>query len=275
MRPSLYRLFDLLHGTWFVLVVLVLSRAAISADKAGSPPVKKEPLKTKTDAPAATAGGVYEFRTKHDPNGIGKFYMGREIAHVMGFIAADWLERPEREDEEKLTTLVAALDLKPGQVVADVGAGSGVISFLIADEVGPEGKVLCVDVQQKMLDLITRKIREGKIENVDTVLGTPKSPGLKAGTVDLILMVDVYHEFEFPYEMLRELSAALKPGGRIAFVEYRLEDPEVPIKLVHKMTEVQVKREAGLPELGLRWKETIGDLPRQHLILFEKAAATP
>jgi len=232
----------------------------------GAPPAAGFP------SPSADEGGRYEFRTKHDPNGIGKFYMGREIAHVMGFIAADWLERPEREDEEKLSTLVSSLGLKPGMIVADVGAGSGVISLMIAERVGPEGRVLCVDVQQKMLDLITKKIREGGIENVQTILGTPKSPGLKPGTVDLILMVDVYHEFEFPYEMLRGLSAALKPGGRIAFVEYRKEDPEVLIKLVHKMTEEQVKREALLPEHGLAYVETIDKLPRQHLILFEKAA---
>ncbi len=236
-----------------------------------TPTVEKNAVeKSATEKPDVPKGGRYEFRSKHDLNGIGKFYMGREIAHVMGFIAADWLERTEREGEEKLTTLVDSLDLKPGMVVADVGAGSGRISLMIADRVGAEGRVLCVDVQQKMLDLITKKVREGMIENVDTILGTPKSPNLKPGTVDLILMVDVYHEFEFPYEMLKELSATLKPGGRIAFVEYRMEDPEVQIKLVHKMTQAQVKREALVPDHGLTWLKTIDTLPRQHLILFEK-----
>lgn len=227
---------------------------------------------TRTVKPAQ--GFQYEFRTKHDPNGIGKFYMGREIAHVMGFIAADWLERPEREGEEKLSKLIDSLELQPGMIVADVGAGSGLISLMIAGKVGPEGRVLCVDVQQKMLDLITRKVREGMIENVDTILGTPKSPNLRPGTVDLILMVDVYHEFEFPYEMLKELSASLKPGGRIAFVEYRMEDPEVLIKLVHKMTADQVRKEALVPDHGLAYVKTIDSLPRQHLILFEKPAQT-
>jgi precorrin-6B methylase 2 len=225
------------------------------------------PTKTKPAQPQ------YEFRVRHDPNGIGKFYMGREIAHVMGFAAAAWLEREEREDEERLSLLIEALELQQGWVVADVGAGSGRISLMIAEKVGKEGKVLAVDVQQKMLDLITKRVRELEIDNVDTILGTAQSPKLPPESVDLIVMVDVYHEFEFPYEMLAELSRALKPGGRIAFVEYRLEDENVPIKLVHKMSREQVQKEASPPEFGLAHLRTDGRLPRQHVIIFEKKPA--
>jgi ubiquinone/menaquinone biosynthesis C-methylase UbiE len=144
---------------------------------------------------------------------------------------------------------------------------------MIAEKVGKEGKVLAVDVQQKMLDLITKRVRELEIDNVDTILGTAQSPKLPPESVDLIVMVDVYHEFEFPYEMLAELSRALKPGGRIAFVEYRLEDENVPIKLVHKMSREQVQKEASPPEFGLAHLRTDGRLPRQHVIIFEKKPA--
>ncbi len=142
----------------------------------------------------------------HDPNGIGKFYMGREIAHVMGYPAAGWLERPEREKEESLTKLVKALDLKPGMVVADIGAGSGRISEMISPVVGPEGKVLAVDIQDEMLSLIRERAKQKKLTNILPVLSTEKSPKLEPGSVDLAFMVDVYHEFSFPYEMTLELS---------------------------------------------------------------------
>jgi len=212
----------------------------------------------------------YTTRRDHDPNGIGKFYMGREIAQVMGHQGIAWLERPEREEEERLTALIDALDIKPGMVVADIGAGSGVISVMMARRLLPAGKVLAVDIQQEMLDALVEKCRLLNVPNVEPVLGTNKSPGLDPASVDLAIMVDVYHEFDFPYEMLRELAASLKPGGRIAFVEYRKEDPTVPIKEVHKMYELQVRKEANLPELGLVWKKTDERLPRQHVILFER-----
>jgi ubiquinone/menaquinone biosynthesis C-methylase UbiE len=213
----------------------------------------------------------YSFRKEHDPNGIGKFYMGREIAHVMGFLGAPWLERDSREEEERLTLLVRSLKLKPGMVVADIGAGSGVISMLMAREIEPEGSVLAVDIQQEMLDRLKKKCEDAGVMNVVPVKGAMKSPNLKPASVDLIVMVDVYHEFEFPYEMTLELAKALKPGGRIAWVEYRLEDPTVPIKLVHKMTEKQVRLEASQPEFGLKFVETIGVLPRQHIVIFQKS----
>jgi len=147
---------------------------------------------------------------------------------------------------------------------------AGVITILMAREVGEKGKVMAIDIQKEMLVLLGDKLSRIGLKNVELVLGTEKSPKLQPNSIDLALMVDVYHEFKFPFEMMEELSKSLKPGGRIAFVEYRREDPDVPIKLVHKMSEAQVKLEVAQPEFGLKWKETIKDLPRQHIIIFEK-----
>jgi SAM-dependent methyltransferase len=210
----------------------------------------------------------YEFRKNHDPNGIGKFYLGREIALVMGHQAADWLERPEREAEEQPTKLLKALRLKPGQAVADIGAGTGYYSRRMAGLVGNQGLVYAVDIQQEMLDLLTNKMAELKISNIKPILGTIVDPKLPDVSVDLILMVDVYHEFDHPYEMVAAMCRALKPGGRLVFVEFRGEDPEVPIKPVHKMTESQVRKEMAAHPLD--WVETLDVLPRQHIIFFAR-----
>jgi precorrin-6B methylase 2 len=211
----------------------------------------------------------YEVRKNHDPNGTGKFYLGREIALVMGYQAAGWLERPERDKEEEPAKLIAALDLKPGMVVADVGAGSGFHTFLMAPRVGDKGKVLAVDIQPEMLTLIKDKAKERGVTTVEAIKGTETDPNLPANGVDLVLMVDVYHEFSHPYEMAEKMVAALKPGGRLAFVEFRAEDPAVPIKAVHKMSERQVVKEMeAFP--GLRHAKTVGTLPWQHVVLFEK-----
>ena len=214
---------------------------------------------------------AYVTKEKHDPDGIGKFYLDREIAQVMGHRAAGWLERPEREKEEAPTKLLKALDIKEGQLIADIGAGSGYHAFRMAPLVGAKGKILAVDIQQEMLDLMNVKAKKANVANIETVLGTETDPKLPKGEVDLIILVDVYHEFSHPYEMAEKMVASLKPGGRIAFVEFRLEDPKVLIKLVHKMTERQVILEmAEFPDL--EHEKTIKTLPWQHIVLFKKKA---
>ena len=211
----------------------------------------------------------YETRKLHDPDGIGKFYVGREIAHVMGHQGAGWLERPEREKEEDPAKLLKALEIQPGMTVADIGAGSGYHCFRMSPLVGDKGKILAVDIQPEMLAIIKARAKKENVTNIDLVEGTETDPKLPAGKVDLIILVDVYHEFSQPYEMTEKMIAALKPGGRIAFVEFRLEDPKVPIKLIHKMTERQVTIEMEqFPEL--EHLKTDKSLPWQHIVLFKK-----
>jgi ubiquinone/menaquinone biosynthesis C-methylase UbiE len=222
--------------------------------------------------PASKDAPDYEFRQDHDPNGIGKFYMGREIAQVMGHQAADWLDRPEREEEERISLLLRLLKLRPGQSVVDLGAGSGTLTFPMAKMVAPKGKVYAVEIQQEMLDIIDKRMKERGVTNIVKVLGDIKDPRLPPASADLILLVDVYHEFDYPYEMTTNMVKALKPGGRLVFVEYRKEDPDVPIKEVHKMSVAQVKKEMGLFP-SLKFDELISKLPRQHVIIFKKVAA--
>ena len=169
-------------------------------------------------ADVASPPARYETHAEHDPNGLGKFFMGREIAQVMGHQAADWLERPEREKEERPDLLLTALKLKPGDAVADIGCGSGYYTRRLAQAVGTNGVVYAVDIQQEMLDLLTHKLAAEKIFNVKPVLGTETDPKLPPAKVDLILLVDVYHEFDQPYEMTQAMTRALKPGGRLVFV---------------------------------------------------------
>jgi ubiquinone/menaquinone biosynthesis C-methylase UbiE len=211
---------------------------------------------------------AYTYRAEHDPDGIGKFYAGREIAHVMGHQAADWLERPERQQEERPDLLLQSIPLHPGETAADIGAGSGYLSWRMAKMVGDKGLVYCVDIQQEMLDLLAKKMAEHQTTNYQSVLGTITDARLPADSVDVVLLVDVYHEFDHPYEMMQSILRALKPGGRIVWVEYRAEDPAVPIKPLHKMSEAQVRKEAAL--LPLQWVETIEKLPRQHIFIFKK-----
>ncbi|WP_417375197.1 class I SAM-dependent methyltransferase [Gimesia maris] len=249
-------------GILSCLLMVLLQTSSLQADEPASEKSKPADEKDRYS---------YNLRD-HDRNGIGKFYLGREIARVMGYQGAPWLERRTREQEERLSLLPKALKLKPGMAIADIGAGSGVISVILAEHVSPDGKVYAIDVQQEMLDLLDKKMKKQGVDNIVPVLGTQKSPGLKPESIDLAIMVDVYHEFEFPYEMMQEISNALKPKGRVVLVEYRKEDPAVPIKLVHKMSEAQAKKEVARPELNLKWKETIGILPRQHILVFEKTA---
>src|SRR3954471_9533824 len=209
----------------------------------------------------------YESRPGADPNGIDQYYMGRQIAHVMGHQAADWLERPTREQEEHTDEMIDLLDLKPGENVADIGAGTGYISWRMAKKVAP-GKVYGVEIQQEMLDLLGANMKERGITNVVQTLGTVSDPRLPTNAIDLIIMVDVYHEFDHPFEMTDGMVRALKVGGRLVFVEFRKEDPNVPIKEVHKMSEAQVKKEMSI--FPLAHSQTFTNLPWQHVIVFKK-----
>lgn len=213
------------------------------------------------------SGGIYQQKQFHNPDGIGKVYMGREIAKVMGHQGAMWLERPSREIEEKPSEAIASLDVNPTDIVADIGAGTGYISFRISPLV-PEGKVLAVDVQPEMLDIIEFLKKENNATNVETVLGTVNDPKLPESSIDLAIMVDAYHEFEYPREMMERIVAALKPGGRVVLVEYRGENPLIAIKPLHKMSQKQVKKE--MDAVGLVWRETKNSLPQQHVMIFEK-----
>ncbi len=201
-------------------------------------------------------------------DGIGKFYMGREIARVMGFEGAAWLERDEREREERSDLLLVELGLKPGMVVADIGAGTGYYSRRIALLVGPAGKVYAVEVQPEMIKMIEADAKRLGLSNVVPVLGGIDDVKLPNAVVDVALMVDVYHELEFPNEVLKGIVRSLKPGGRIVFVEYRAEDATVPIKRLHKMSEAQVRREAA--QHPLVWERTAKSLPWQHMVILRK-----
>lgn len=220
---------------------------------------------------AARDQPIYQQRVSHHPDGIGKFYMGREIAQVMGHQGALWLERPSRIVEEQPDALIAALDLSPTDVVADIGAGTGYMSFRLSPRV-PEGKVLAVDIQPEMLDILDFLKQENQTTNLETILGSETDPHLPENSVDLALMVDAYHEFTDPHEMIQGIFKGLKPGGRVVLVEYRGENPLIPIKKLHKMTQRQVRRE--IETSGLVWQSTQNFLPQQHVITFQKPLAS-
>ena len=208
----------------------------------------------------------YTFK-RGDINGIGKWYMGREIAYVMGFQGIGWLERSDREKEENVYKLIQNMSLKSNDTIADVGAGSGYHVFRIAPLVN-KGMVYAVDIQIEMLMAIEKTKESTKIRNIETILGDEKSIHLPKNSVDKILMVDVYHEFNFPIEMINSIKNALKPNGQLFLIEYRGEDPKVPIKKIHKMTEKQAVKE--MEAAGFKLKENIDNLPWQHCMLFVK-----
>ena len=224
-------------------------------------------MATLSHADTSSAAERYT-RVPAGADGIGKRYMGRDIAGVMGWQGAAWLEREEREREERTDLLVAALQLKPGMVVADIGAGTGYLARRMATAVMPGGKVLAVDVQPEMLSLLQAMVRRTGLTQIEPSLGTELDVKLPASSVDLAIMVDVYHELAFPYEVMASLVRALKPGGQLVFVEYRAEDPKVPIKALHKMSEAQIKREAAVH--ALVWERTVATLPWQHMVVFRK-----
>jgi len=204
---------------------------------------------------------------KGDINGIGKWYMGREIARVMGFQGIGWLERSSREKEENVSTLIQNMKIESNDIIADIGAGSGYHSFRMAS-LAKNGVVYAVDIQSEMLAAINRRIELNKIKNIKTILGNEKSIQLPNNSVDKILMVDVYHEFNFPREMIRSIKNALKPNGKLFLVEYRDEDPRIPIKKIHKMSEKQAEKE--MDAAGFKLIENMSNLPWQHCMIFIK-----
>jgi ubiquinone/menaquinone biosynthesis C-methylase UbiE len=198
---------------------------------------------------------------------------GRRIATVMSPLGADWLDRPDREREEEPDRAIAALAIAPGSAVADVGAGSGYMTVRLAAAVGPSGRVFATDVQPEMISRLTARLDAAKIRNVTAILGTPYDPRLPYATLDLVLMVDVYHELAAPQRMLQRLKRALRPGGRLVLVEYRKEDPSIPIREEHKMTVAEAKAEVEAE--GYRLASVVETLPRQHILIFVASESAP
>lgn len=209
----------------------------------------------------------YKIRTG-DPNGINKWYMGRQIAQVMSHYGIDWLEREEREREENTSLLLKNLAVKPDMVIADIGAGSGYHSALLSKMVGT-GKVFAVDVEPEMITYLNERIKQEKLSRIVPVLSTEQKLSLPENSIDMILLVDVYHEFSYPYEMALSMRAALKSGGKLVLVEFRSEDPTVPIKTIHKMSEAQAIKE--FKAAGFRFDKNIDNLPWQHCLVFIKS----
>lgn len=240
---------------WFKVATAIVFALVVS------PPGLSEQIAALPDSYTLTASSR---------DGIGKQYLGREIARVMGHRGAAWLERRSRVFEERPDAVVQGIGLARDAKVADVGAGTGYFSFRIAPVV-PEGLVYAVDIQPEMVEILRKRIERGGIANVVPVLGKADDAMLPAATIDAVLLVDAYHEFTHPYEMMRAILRALKPGGRVYLVEYRGEDPSIPMKPLHKMTQSQAKKE--LESIGLRWVETGDFLPTQHFMVFEKQTA--
>ncbi len=216
---------------------------------------------------ATTTDGSYSYKSP-SADGIGKVYYGREIANVMGYQGANWLARPSRLSEERSDMAVDALMLERDDVVADIGAGLGYISFQLAKWVD-QGKVIAVDVQPQMLQLLEAERDQYNVKNIETVLSTESDPNLPAESIDMAVMFDAYHEFAYPKEMMSAITQALRPNGQVVLAEYRAENPLVLIKKHHKMTQRQVKKE--MKAVGLQWVKTDDRLPQQHLMFFEKA----
>ncbi len=235
-------------------LLLILCIVACREPRTASQPPSAQPI------PGATA---------LDPNGIGKVYMGRQIAQVMGHEGADWLDRPGRDREEATAELVRLLRLRDTDIVADIGAGTGYFTFRMAPLV-PNGRVKAVDIQPEMLEAMAQRGKALGVDNVDLVLGTERSPELPPNSITLALFVDAYHEFAYPREMMTGIVKALRPGGRVALVEFKAEDPSVAIKAVHKMSIAQCRKE--MAAVGLTFREARPGLPQQHLLIFEKSA---
>lgn len=235
------------------------TQPAVSQPSAATPAAVTPPLPVSAEPQYGTCVA--------SADGIGKTYQGREIAQVMGHPGIGWLERTEREKEEAPSKAIAALKLAPDAVIADVGAGSGYYTFRLAPLV-PQGRVVAIDIQPEMLDYMKEEMKARGVKNVEPHLSTVVDLKLPEASLDAVLMVDAYHEFDHPAEMLASMKSALKKGGRIYLLEFRAEDPKVPIKPHHKMTEAQARKE--LEAAGFRFVENRPDLPWQHLLVFEK-----
>ena len=209
---------------------------------------------------------IYQLSTA-TRDGIGKFYMGREISQVMGHLGASWLERPKREQEERTDLLIKSMQIKPADRIADIGAGSGYFSFRMSDLV-PDGKVFAVDISPQMLGIIRARIKEKKVANVVPIQSTITRTMLEPSSIDKALIVDAYHEFSHPREMANSIFKALKKDGLLILIEYRKEDKKVPIKPLHKMTEKQAIEEIEV--VGFKWEKTLSVLPQQHFMIFKK-----
>ena len=226
-------------------------------------------LESATADTKAAPESEHYVRGKASRDGIGKFYMGREISQVMGHLGASWLERPKREKEERTDLLIKSMGLKPQDRVADIGAGSGYFTFRMATLV-PQGKVYAVDISPQMLGIVRSRIRQNQISNVIPVQSTIKNTMLEEESVDVVLIVDAYHEFSHPREMALSINRALSENGRLILIEYRAEDPSVMIKPLHKMTQKQAKAE--MQAVGFKWEKTLDLLPQQHFMVFRKGA---
>ena len=209
---------------------------------------------------------IYQLSTA-SRDGIGKFYMGREISQVMGHLGASWLERPKREQEERTDLLIKSMKIKPADRIADIGAGSGYFSFRMSDLV-PSGKVFAVDISPQMLGIVRAKIKDQKITNVVPIQSTITRTMLEPSSIDKALIVDAYHEFSHPREMANSIFKVLKKDGLLILIEYRKEDKKVPIKPLHKMTEKQAIKEIEV--VGFKWEKTLSFLPQQHFMIFKK-----
>lgn len=240
----------------FALVVGLLASRSAHAEDAPSPVADKQEAVATREAPI--------------PPPV-KEYMGREIAQTMHFLGAPWLTRESRDREEDCKTMLAALQIKPGDTVCDLGCGNGFYTLKLAELVGEKGQVYAVDIQREMLELLKDRAAGEKVTNIKPVLGTLVDPKLPADSVDLVLLVDVYHEFSHPEQMLASIRKSLKPTGRVALVEFRAEDPNVPIKPLHKMSKVQILKE--FPANGYKLVEEFDKLPWQHLMFFERETA--
>jgi len=249
---------------------MVLLAAAFMAATAMVPRHRLPAGQAPPSAPLAGAGARprYEYRAAHDPNGTGRFYLGREIAAVMGPGGLAWLDRPGREAEERPDVVIDAIDLRGGELVADLGAGSGYFTFRLAAKAGKCGKVLAVDIQDEMLAAIRQRAAALRVTNVEEVKGAETDPHLPTGALDVVLMVDVYHELAYPYEVMTHVREALKPGGRVVLVEYRKEDPRIAIKEVHKMSVDQLTKE--MSAVGLVRLRTLESLPSQHIVVYRR-----